>query len=47
MDGYLRDRRLPIWASLSAARTELYRDIQSVSYGHSPFPYQVRRSGHP
>ena len=34
---YLKDRRQPIWASLSATRTELYRDIQAVYYGHSPF----------
>lgn len=34
---YLRDRQRPIWASLSAARTELYRDVQVVYYGSSPF----------
>lgn len=34
---YLRDKQLPIWASLSAARTELYRDVQIVYYGSSPF----------
>ena len=34
---YLKDRQQPIWASLSATRTELYRDIQAVYYGHSPF----------
>ncbi|BDA45474.1 Uncharacterized protein ycf21 [Coccomyxa sp. Obi] len=34
---YLRDKQLPIWASLSNARTELYRDVQLVCYGSSPF----------
>ena len=34
---YLRDKQLPIWASLSNARTELYRDVQLVCYGNSPF----------
>ncbi len=34
---YLRDKQLPIWASLSVARTELYRDVQAVYYGSSPF----------
>lgn len=37
VDAYLTDKALPIWASLSAARTELYRDIRSVSCGSSPF----------
>lgn len=34
---YLQDRQLPIWASLSAARTELYRDVQALYHGTSPF----------
>ena len=34
---YLQDKRLPIWASLSAARTELYRDVQALYHGTSPF----------
>ena len=34
---YLQDKRLPIWASLSAARTELYRDVQALYHGSSPF----------
>ena len=34
---YLQDRQLPIWASLSAARTELYRDVQALYHGSSPF----------
>ena len=37
MDAYLADKALPIWASLSAQRTELYRDIRSVFCGSSPF----------
>jgi chorismate lyase len=36
VDEYLQNRSLPIWASLSHLRTELYRDIQGVHYGHSP-----------
>ena len=27
---------LPIWASLSKGKTELYRDIQAVFLGNSP-----------
>lgn len=34
---YLQDKRLPIWASLSTARTELYRDVQALYHGTSPF----------
>lgn len=34
---YLRDTKLPIWASLSKERTELYRDVQALYYGSSPF----------
>ena len=34
---YLQDRQLPIWASLSAARTELYRDVQALYHGTSPY----------
>ena len=41
---YLQDRRLPIWASLSAARTELYRDVQALYHGTSPF---LDRQAHP
>ncbi|KAK9844197.1 hypothetical protein WJX81_007781 [Elliptochloris bilobata] len=40
VDSYLADKALPIWASLSAARTELYHDIRSVSCGSSPFLQQ-------
>jgi chorismate lyase len=35
VDEYLQNRSLPIWASLARLRTELYRDIQGVHYGHS------------
>ncbi len=35
VDEYLQNRSLPIWASLSRLRTELYRDIQGIHYGHS------------
>ncbi|UBF24545.1 chorismate lyase [Kovacikia minuta CCNUW1] len=36
VDEYLQNRSLPIWASLARLRTELYRDVQGVYYGHSP-----------
>uniref|UniRef100_UPI0030842F4C chorismate lyase n=1 Tax=Petrachloros mirabilis TaxID=2918835 RepID=UPI0030842F4C len=36
VDEYLQNRSLPIWASLAHLRTELYRDIRQVYYGHSP-----------
>jgi len=32
---YLQETSLPIWDNLSRLRTELYRDIQRVVYGHS------------
>lgn len=32
----LKDSSLPIWASLSQERLELYRDIHDVYYGHCP-----------
>lgn len=32
----LKDSSLPIWASLSQQRLELYRDIHDVYYGHCP-----------
>jgi chorismate--pyruvate lyase len=35
VDEYLQNRALPIWSSLSRSRTELYRDIQGIHYGHS------------
>ena len=36
VDEYLQNRSLPIWASLAKSRTELYRDVQGLHYGHSP-----------
>lgn len=36
VDEYLQNRSLPIWASLAQLRTELYRDVQVIYYGHSP-----------
>ncbi|MEM1252229.1 MAG: chorismate lyase [Cyanobacteria bacterium P01_H01_bin.21] len=36
VDEYLKNRSLPIWASLANLRTELYRDIQGIYYGWSP-----------
>jgi chorismate lyase len=36
VDEYLQNRSMPIWANLARSRTELYRDIQGVQYGHSP-----------
>ncbi|OUC13326.1 MAG: chorismate lyase [Alkalinema sp. CACIAM 70d] len=35
VDEYLQNRSLPIWASLAKLRTELYRDVQGIYYGHS------------
>jgi chorismate--pyruvate lyase len=35
VDEYLQNRSLPIWASLTRIRAELYRDIRGVHYGHS------------
>jgi chorismate lyase len=35
VDEYLQNRSLPIWASLARLRTELYRDVQGLHYGHS------------
>jgi chorismate lyase len=35
VDDYLQNRSLPIWASLTRLRTELYRDVQGICYGNS------------
>lgn len=35
VDEYLQNRSLPIWASLARQRTELYREVQGICYGHS------------
>lgn len=35
VDEYLKNRSLPIWASLAQLRTELYRDVQGIYFGHS------------
>jgi len=35
VDEYLKNRSLPIWASLAELRTELYRDIQGIYFGES------------
>lgn len=35
VDEYLQNKSLPIWASLARLRTELYRDVQGLHYGHS------------
>jgi chorismate lyase len=35
LDEYLQNKSLPIWTSLARSRTELFRDIQGVHYGHS------------
>lgn len=37
VDEYLQNRSLPIWASLSGRRTELYREIWGIVYGKSAF----------
>lgn len=34
VDEYLQNRSLPIWASLTHLRTELYRDVQGIYYGN-------------
>jgi chorismate lyase len=36
VDEYLQNRNIPIWASLARLRSELYRDIQGIYYGHCP-----------
>lgn len=36
VDDYLQNRSIPIWASLTRMRTELYRDVQGIYQGHSP-----------
>jgi chorismate lyase len=36
VDEYLQNKSLPIWASLARLRTELYRDIQGLHFGHCP-----------
>ena len=36
VDDYLQNRSLPIWTSLARLRTELYRDVKGLYYGHSP-----------
>jgi chorismate lyase len=45
VDDYLENRSLPIWASLAKLRTELYRDVQGLYYGHSDEISQA--FGHP
>lgn len=35
VDDYLQNRSIPIWASLTQLRTELYRDVQGLYYGYS------------
>jgi chorismate lyase len=34
VDEFLQNRSLPVWASLARIRTELYRDVQGIYYGH-------------
>jgi chorismate lyase len=35
VDAYLRDKSIPIWASLAEQRTELFRDVRGIQIGHS------------
>lgn len=35
VDEYLQNRSIPIWASLTQLRTELYRDVQGIHYGNN------------
>lgn len=37
VDEYLQNREIPIWASLSGQRRELYREIWGIHYGKSDF----------
>jgi chorismate lyase len=36
VDDYLQNKSLPIWMSLAARKTELYRDIRQLVQGHCP-----------
>ncbi|GAB4136558.1 MAG: chorismate lyase [Cyanobacteria bacterium J069] len=36
VDEYLQNRSLGIWVNLTRLRTELYRDVQGIYFGHSP-----------
>jgi chorismate lyase len=46
VDEYLQNRSLPIWASLARLRTELYRDVRGLHYGHSaPLELAFGQSG--
>jgi chorismate lyase len=36
VQAHIRDRALPIWASLADRRTELFRDLRGVALGRSP-----------
>ena len=36
VDEYLQNRSLPVWESLTRLRTELYRDVQGIYFGHAP-----------
>ena len=46
VDEYLQNRSLPIWANLTRLRTELYRDVQGIHYGHSaPLAEAFQQSG--
>ncbi|MDM7951879.1 MAG: chorismate lyase [Cyanobium sp. CZS 25K] len=36
-EAHLQDRRLPIWRSLSAGRTELYREVDGVAQVQEPW----------
>ncbi len=37
VDKYLENQGIPIWASLSGQRTELYRELWGIHYGKSAF----------
>ncbi len=36
VDEYLQNRSLPIWTSLGQLKTELYREVLGLHYGHCP-----------
>lgn len=46
VDGFLRDRKIPIWTSLSASKTELYREVHGLHRGiHPKLESEFQRKG--
>ena len=44
-ESHLRDRRLPIWRSLTEGRAELFREVDGLAQVQAP--WLARRFGHP